>query len=36
MCKNKYLKGKQYYKVRDHCPYTGEYSGAGHGMCYLK
>ena len=33
---NKYLKYKNYCKVRDHCHYTGEYRGAAHGICTLK
>ena len=33
---NKYLKDKKYRKVRDHCHYTEEYSGAAHGICNLK
>ena len=31
---NKYAKHKKYCKVRDHCHYTGEYSGATHGLKY--
>ena len=27
---NKYLKNKNYRKVRDHCNYTGEYRGTAH------
>ena len=33
---NIYLKDKKYYKVRDHCHYTGEYEGASHRICNLK
>ena len=33
---NKYLKGKKYCKVRDHCHYKGEYRGAVHSICNLK
>ena len=34
--KNKYLKDKKCWKVRDVCHYTGEYRGAAHRKCYLK
>ena len=33
---NKYLKEKQYCKVRDNCHYTGEHRGAVHSICNLK
>ena len=33
---NKYLKDKKYYKVRDHCHYTGGYRGAAPSICNLK
>ena len=33
---NKYFKDKKYGKVRDHCHYTGKYTGAAHNICNLK
>ena len=33
---NKYLKGKKYRQVRDHCHYTRKYPGAVHSICNLK
>ena len=27
---------KKYYKVRDHCHYTGKYRGAAHDICNLR
>ena len=33
---NKYLKDKKYCKVRDHCPYKGEYIGAAHSIRNLR
>ena len=32
--KNKYVKDKNYCKVRDHCHYTGEYRGAAYTLIY--
>ena len=32
---NKYLKDKEYNKVRDHCHYTGGCRGAAHSICNL-
>ena len=28
-------KNKKYYKVRDHCHYSGKYTGAAQGICNL-
>ena len=30
------MKDKKYNKVRDHCHFTGEYTGAVHSICNLK
>ena len=27
---------KKYLKIRDRCPYTGEYRGTAHSICNLK
>ena len=32
----KLSKSKSYWKVRDHCKYTGKYRGAAHSICSLK
>ena len=32
----KLTKSVNYWKVRDHCDYTGKYSGAWHNICNLK
>ena len=29
-------KDKKYYKVRDHCHYTGKYRGTAHNICNLR
>ena len=34
ICKEKFE--NKYFKVRDHCHYTGEYRGAAHSICNLK
>ena len=33
---NKYIKDKKYCKVRGHCHYISEYSGAAHVICNLE
>ena len=32
----KFTKSKNYWKVRDHCHYTGKYRGAAHNICNLR
>ena len=32
----KLAKNRNYWKVRDHCHYTGKYRGAAHSSCNLK
>ena len=39
ICKKRFStddNNKKYYKVRDHCHYTGKYSGAAHDVCNLR
>ena len=40
ICKEKlkdtHAKDKKYWKVRDHCYYTGKYKDAAHSICKLK
>ena len=37
ICKKEFDKNnKKYYKVRDHCHYTGKYRGAAHVVCNLR
>ena len=31
-----YDSNKEYYKVKDHCHYTGKYRGAAHNICNLR
>ena len=33
---NRCAKDKKYCKVRNHCHYTGEYTGGAHSICSLK
>ena len=33
---NKYVKDKKYNKIRDHCHFAREYTGAVHSICNLK
>ena len=30
------MKDKKYNKIRDHCHFAGEYTGAVHSICNLK
>ena len=30
------MMAKKYFKVKDHCHYTGKYGGAAHDTCNLR
>ena len=34
--KDEYADDKKYRRVRDHCHYTGKYSGAAYSICNLR
>ena len=39
ICKKRFStddSNKKYHKVRDHCHYTGKYTGAAHDICNLR
>ena len=37
ICKKEFDKSdKKYYKIRDHCHYTGKYWGAAHNICNIR
>ena len=37
ICKKEFdMNDKKHYKVRDHCHYTGKYTGAAHNICNLR
>ena len=39
ICENRFIiddDNKIYYKVKDHCHYTGNYRGAAHDICNLR
>ena len=37
ICKKRFsTDGKEYYKVKDRCHYTGKYKGAAHSICNLR
>ena len=33
ICEKEFNTDKKYYKVRDHCHYTGKFKGAAHSIC---
>ena len=36
ICKKIFSTNKKYCKVRDHCHYTGQYTGTAHSICNLR
>ena len=36
ICKKEFSMDNKYYKVRDHCHYTGKFRGAAHSICNLR
>ena len=36
ICKKEFSTDKRYYKVKDHCHYTGKFRGAFHSICVLR
>ena len=36
ICEKKFNTDKKYWKVRDHCHYTGKFRGVAHSICNLR